>query len=211
MIKTTKPRNDWKAIELDYLAGMTLNDLTMKYKIDKSNITRQARKKGWMPHNAVGKTLTAVTNAIKINHPELDKEIEHLPEFSEVEKITVGTGITKEDIKNDVYRRLVIQNLAFANNNKAYDLMNQYFGIIGNNLAKSPDGLYTKSIGQGGAVTYGSYADDIAKVIVPMITENNKALGMTTAQVAIQNNFGDNGNNGDDKPDNRVIINVSGE
>jgi hypothetical protein len=64
-------------------------------------------------------------------------------------------------------------------------------------LDTAKDGLYTSAIRADGSATYERttrFLSDLA----PFFAENNKALGMTTAQVAIQMNNNGGGNNSND-------------
>lgn len=186
MTTTTKPRNDWDAIRLDYLHGMAVREIGEKYKIDHAQIVRKAKSKGWNPHNAIGKVIDKMVDTIRLE-TNVDDIIDNDKEYKELENMLNTCGDT-EAIRKSIIKRAIMQNKAFNNGLKSYQAIDQFLDITINNLKTSKDGLYTKGIGKDGSRTYGSYADDLAKVAIPMIGESNKVLGLTTAQVAIQNN-----------------------
>lgn len=207
MSTTTKSRNDWDAIRYDYLQGMAVRDIADKYNICYTTISRKAKAKNWGEHNKVGKILDNMIDEVR-EKTNVDKVIDSSEEYKYLQQqlnITVGSA-TDDMLRRMIIKKTIVQNTAFDTNIKAYNIINEFLDITSKNLKTSKDGLYTKSIGQGGAVTYASYADDISKAVIPIITENNKALGMTTAQVAIQNNI----NNGGSDDSAKLVIEYVG-
>ncbi len=211
MTITTKPRNDWDAIKLDYLNGIPIRDIATKHGIYYTQIVQKAKAKNWGEHNKIGKVIDIMIDDV-IAKTDADTVITSSDDYKYLQQqLNVTVGSTTDDmLKRMIIKKMIMQDLAFRTGIKAYNVAESFLDITANNLKTSKDGLYTKSIGQGGAVTYASYADDIAKVVVPMIGENNKALGMTTTQVAIQNNVNSNPNNPENK-DDKIIVNIIGD
>lgn len=199
MKKDTTQRNDWDAIKIDYLQGMSVRDIGKKYGINYSQISRRAKAKRWGEHNEVGK---ATNSLIDRYFGTIGKMIEEDQEYTKIQQTFGFTIGSQQDIilRREMIKKMILRNTIFDSALKYHDVVDKYADKLLQNIENSTDGLYTKSIGQGGSVTYASYADDIAKVAVPMISEANKLLKEENTQIAIQNNI-----NTDDK---KIVINV---
>lgn len=207
MVTTTKPRTDWDAIRLDYLHGMPIREIAKKYGIYYTQIVHKAKAKRWGQHNDVGIKIDKLVDNIRDN-TEIDNMLDMSAEYRDLQQsfnVTVGSS-TDDMLRRMIIKRAILQNKGFEASLKYYSSLELYADKLCKNIEKSPDGMYTKSISNNGSVTYGSYADDLAKVAIPLISETNKALGMATAQVAIQNNV-TNGN-GKDIQETNISTNI---
>jgi hypothetical protein len=192
MSTTTKPRNDWDAIKLDYLHGTAVREIGKKYNIDPAQIVRKAKSKGWKPHNTIGKVIDKMVDTVRIE-TNVDDILDNDLEYKELENVLSTCGNT-DIVRKSIIKRAIMQNKAFSTGLKSYQIIDQYLDITINNLKNSSNGLYKKGTDKFGNDVMASYADDLSKVIIPTLSESNKALGITSTQVAIQNNFGDKGN-----------------
>ncbi len=164
---STKPREDWDEIRLDYIAGMAVRDIGAKYNIDYTQVIRKAKQKGWGEH----KILTLQETP----HHEL------LPDIIE--------QANKDEVMMELYKisLLTIQQ-------KFASLIEKAINQIEHIIDTSPDGLYTSSSKSDGSATYERitrFVDDLA----PFFTDSNKSLGIITSQVTIQNSVGANADN----------------
>lgn len=209
MSKTTKPRTDWGEIKFDYINGMPLNNMVEKYNIDKSQIVRKAKEKGWGGYKSFAKKYdelaTAANNMIE----------DHLDEYPEVKRLReeMNNQLLPSQIEQcnkEVAMLALYKHTILAAQQKIATALDTSAGQINEILATHKDGLYASRISADGSISYEPTNTHL-KNLAPFFAENNKALGVTTApQVAIQNNINDN-NVADGIPDNKIVININGE
>ncbi len=199
MSKTTKPRNDWDAIKKDITESkLTLREIAEKYNTDHSYIHKKAKKEGWLnakqlveKYDELGAVVAELVedNINKEQYKkakELQKEIHASILPSQIEQVNKDIALSA------LYKsELLIIQQKFAEVTKKS--LTQVSKILDN----CADGLYTSISKADGTSTYERttrFMSDLA----PFFVENNKALGLTTAQVAIQNNLNANNPNGAD-------------
>lgn len=74
-----KQRYDWETIRAEYEAGSTMGELSNRHGVDKSAISRRARKEGWLQDvtGAVNRLVDAKVNGI-VNTVDPKKKLEAL-------------------------------------------------------------------------------------------------------------------------------------
>jgi hypothetical protein len=189
---STKPRNDWDAIKLDYINGVPIREIGDKFGMSHTQIVRKAKQKNWGEHKSFVKKYDALATATNEMIEEHLDDYPHIKAMREdINNQLLPSQITqsnKDVAMMALYKHSLIQaQIKIANAiNKSADQVNEI-------LELNKDGLYTSRIGADGSVSYEPTNIHL-KNLAPFFTENNKALGMTTAQVAIQNNINNNGN-----------------
>jgi hypothetical protein len=189
MNKTTKPRNDWDAIRFDYINGIPLKEMSEKYKICHTQIVRKAKQKNWGEHKSFIKKYDELATATT---EMIEDHLEEYPKIKELrEEINNQLLPSQIDQSNkDVAIMALYKAQLMTIQQKFAKVIEKSITQVGEILELHKDGLYTSSIsGEGQKYERTTrFVNDLA----PFFTENNKALGMTTAQVAIQNNINNN-------------------
>jgi hypothetical protein len=207
MSKSTKPRNDWDAIRADYVSGMHYYDMSKKYDICHTQILRKAKKEGWIAPKMLVQSYDELANLLKT---EVDEVIKTNPKAQQLQQRIHETLLPSQIEQAD--KDIAMMSLYKANiaslQAKFAKVIEKSVSQVSEILDHHKDGLYTSSLKGDGSANYERttrFLSDLA----PFFAENNKALGLTSAQVAIQNNV--NTNNDDVIDDQKVIINISGK
>ncbi len=192
MSKTTKRRNDWDAIRADYTNGVLFMEMAEKYNICHTQIARKAKKEGWLNERELVKTHDEL--AIKCSKA-MNEYIETDPEAQILQKKIHNAVLPSQivDVDKDIAMMALYKSQLMTTQQKFAKLVEKSTDQVARILDACVDGLYTNSDKADGSRTFDRttrFLSDLA----PYFAENNKALGMTTAQVAIQNNVNTNKN-----------------
>lgn len=204
MAKSTKPRKDWDAIKLDYIQGMPLNEIQDKYNIDKPQVVKKAKQKGWGEHKSFAKTYDALATA---TNNMIEDHLDEYPEIKEMrEKLNSQLLPSQVEQSNkDLAMIALYKHSLITAQQKIAQAINKSADQINEILETNPGGLYTSRIGADGSTSYEPTNNHL-KNLATFFTENNKVLGLNnTPQVAIQQNNQDNGT------PNHININIIGE
>ena len=204
MAKSTKPRKDWDAIKLDYIQGMPLNEIQDKYNIDKPQVVKKAKQKGWGEHKSFAKTYDALATA---TNNMIEDHLDEYPDIKEMrEKLNSQLLPSQVEQSNkDLAMIALYKHSLITAQQKIAQAINKSADQINEILETNPGGLYTSRIGADGSTSYEPTNNHL-KNLATFFTENNKVLGFNNApQVAIQQN------NQDKDTPNYININIIGE
>ncbi len=186
MAKSTKPRNDWEAIRLDYINGMSMKELATKYDIHHPDILRKARQQGWGEHKSLVKDYdnlaVEITEVVQV---EIDKNPKLQALQDKLHSNLLPSQI--EQANKDVAMLALYKANMLAAQQKILKAIDKSAVQASDILDANPSGLYTSKIGADGSVSYEP-ANNYLRNLAPFFAENNKALGLAAAQTAIQVN-----------------------
>lgn len=179
---------DWLEIKTKYQAGHKLRDIAKEYNYDAGNITKRAKKDGWV-HGEIQQEILSKANAVS-------------------DLITSETKIQQkiqqnqtEIVNREVFALAELKNVAKDVQQSMLNLIKLASEQAKNIIENNPSGLHVKS--QGDSTSYGRNTEFV-KDLIPAMNAANAILGIgkESKDTNIQIN--------NDQQD-KVTINIIGE
>lgn len=203
--RSTKPRNDWHLIKIDYIKGVPIADICNKYNIKHPNLFRQAKKDGWGEHKSYQKDYDNFATELNQNVQKVIKKNPHLQAMQKkIHDVTPPHLI--EQIDKDLTMLALHKSEILQIQHKFAKVMDKSLAQVAKILDYHVDGLYASSTKPDGSVNY-ERTTAFLKDLAPYFAENNRILGLSrenpTTAVQINNN---------QEPENKTVqINIMGE
>lgn len=191
--RSTKPRNDWHLIKIDYIKGVPIADICNKYNIKQPNLVRQAKKEGWGEHKSYYKDYDELAT---IANTALQEFCETNPKAKILQnKIHAVTPIhMQKDVDKDIAMLALHKSQILTIQQKFAKIMDKSLAQVAKILDYHVDGLYASSTKPDGSVNY-ERTTAFLKDLAPYFAENNRVLGLSrenpTTAVQINNNLND--------------------
>ena len=193
-------KRDWSEIRIDYMRGIPTSELSKIHNVEASQISRRATKENWGNPKKIAEDYNLLATATATIVEKAIAQDENLMIAKErLDRNLIGKK-SSEEITREIAAIAMYKADAHAVNSKVMQSLSKVIDKLPTILDQK-DGLYVSKVDKDGGKTYDRVTKFVAD-LAPIISENNKVMGLTTATAAtvnLQNNI-----NTDDK-DNAVV------